>query len=73
MLTDYYIFARARAPQRGRTYEPGDYDLRLHERINVLDVGVVLPQITDGFTGEAPDLGCYELGQEPPHYGPRPL
>jgi hypothetical protein len=73
MLADYHIFTRARAPVEGKTYEPGDYDLRLHKRVRALDVGVVLPQITDGFTGEAPDLGCYELGQEPPHYGPRPL
>ncbi len=29
------------------------------------------PGITDGFAGKAPDLGAYELGAEPPHYGPR--
>jgi hypothetical protein len=37
----------------------------------VIDAGITLPQITDDFAGTAPDLGCYELGQEPPHYGPR--
>ena len=31
----------------------------------------VLPGLTDGFTGRAPDLGAYEQGAEPPHYGPR--
>jgi hypothetical protein len=29
-----------------------------------------LPTITDGFTGQAPDLGAYESGQPMPHYGP---
>jgi hypothetical protein len=33
---------------------------------------VVLPDITDGFTGQAPDLGALELGQPVPHYGTRP-
>ena len=35
-----------------------------------IDKGVVLPTITDGFTGRAPDLGAFEVGQAPPHYGP---
>ena len=33
--------------------------------------GVVLPNVTDGFSGKAPDLGACELGHSPPHYGPR--
>jgi hypothetical protein len=37
-----------------------------------VDAGVVLPNFNDGFTGKAPDLGCCELGQPLPHYGPRP-
>lgn len=31
-----------------------------------IDAGVVLPGITDGFTGKAPDLGAYEFGG--PHW-----
>jgi hypothetical protein len=31
----------------------------------------VLPTITDGFTGIAPDLGAYQTGVAIPHYGPR--
>ena len=42
----------------------------------VTDVGFQqlknLPNVTDGFTGQAPDLGALEFGQTPPHYGPRP-
>jgi len=71
VLTDYDIFVKAVSPEKGSTYEPGDYNLLLRKNANVVDSGIALPQITDGFTGKAPDLGCYELGQEPPHYGPR--
>jgi hypothetical protein len=33
---------------------------------------VVLPNINDGYTGRAPDLGAFELDRPIPHYGPRP-
>ena len=31
----------------------------------------VIPNVTDNFTGAAPDLGAYEFGQPVPLYGPR--
>jgi hypothetical protein len=71
MLADYDVFIDAGPPGKGKTCEPGDYDLRLRSSAKVIDAGIILPQITDGFAGKAPDLGCYELGQDPPHYGPR--
>ena len=71
ILTDYDIFINAGPPEKGSTYEPGDHDLRLKKNTNAVDAGIALPQITDGFAGKAPDLGCYELGRELPHYGPR--
>ncbi|MHC4301303.1 MAG: chondroitinase-B domain-containing protein [Planctomycetota bacterium] len=71
MLADYDVFVSAGPPGQGVTSHRNEYDLRLHEGASVIDAGIVLPQISDGFTGEAPDLGCYELGQQPPHYGPR--
>ncbi len=71
ILADYDIFVNAGPPEKGRTCEPGDYNLRLKKNANVVDAGIAMPQITEGFAGKAPDLGCYELGQEPPHYGPR--
>lgn len=37
----------------------------------VIDAGLAIPNISDGFTGSAPDLGAFELGVDPPHYGPR--
>jgi hypothetical protein len=47
-------------------------DLRLKSGSAAVDRGVVLLNITDGFSGTAPDLGAYELGAAVPVYGPRP-
>jgi hypothetical protein len=71
IIADYDVFVGAGPPEKGKTCVLGDYDLRLRSSAKVVDAGIALPQITDGFAGGAPDLGCYELGQEPPHYGPR--
>ncbi len=68
---DYNIFSRAGPPEEGRTYTPSDYDLQLKPRADCVDAGTSIPQVTDNFSGTAPDLGCYEHGQDSPHYGPR--
>jgi hypothetical protein len=47
-------------------------DLQLAAGGAAIDKGVVLPAVNDDFTGNAPDLGAYELGVAPPGYGPRP-
>jgi hypothetical protein len=47
-------------------------DFRLNPRSGAVDAGVALPGLNDGFRGKAPDLGALELGDDPPHYGPRP-
>jgi len=52
-------------------YKAEDFDFGLKPGSAAVDRGVALPNITDGFTGQAPDLGALELGQTPPHYGPR--
>ena len=46
-------------------------DLRLSSRSKAIDAGQVLPGWNDGFRGLRPDLAAYELGDSPPHYGPR--
>jgi hypothetical protein len=51
-------------------YLPEEMDFRLRPRSAAIDRGMVLPTITDGFKGRAPDLGAYEFGSTPPHYGP---
>ena len=52
-------------------YNPADYDFALAPKSAAIDAGTVLPNVTDGFTGRAPDLGALELGVPAPHYGPR--
>lgn len=47
-------------------------DFRLKPTCAAVDAGQPLPGLNDGFKGKAPDLGAYELDDEPPHYGPRP-
>lgn len=46
-------------------------DLRLAKDSKAIDAGVVLPNLNDGYTGKAPDLGAYEYGAPLPWYGPR--
>ena len=62
--------ATVRIPAKGMKY--GLQDLRLGGESPAIDTGAVLSGINDGFTGIAPDVGAYELGQELPHYGIRP-
>jgi hypothetical protein len=57
---------------------PGSYttlqaptDLTLHPTSNAIDAGLVIPNITDGFLGNAPDLGALERGAPLPTYGVR--
>ncbi len=72
---DYSVFRDVPRPDFSdptRLVDPDDFDFRLRARSPAIDTGVHLPTITDGFTGNAPDLGAYELGTPRPHYGPRP-
>jgi hypothetical protein len=74
---DYDVFVNvprldAKDKQKVQTlYKAEDLDFRLKAGSAAIDRGVVLPNITDNFAGQAPDLGALELGQAPPHYGPR--
>ena len=49
---------------------PAQY-MTLRSGCNAVDAGAVLPNITDGFAGAAPDLGAYERGLPLPTFGPR--
>jgi hypothetical protein len=53
-------------------YPPGaTVDLRLAAGSAAVDQGIAIAAINDGFSGAAPDLGAYELGDPLPTYGPR--
>ena len=73
-MIDWSIFVNARPPAKGdptKLYRPEDYDVTLRPDSAAIDAGVVLPGVTDGYTGKAPDLGALEYGRPIPTYGPR--
>jgi hypothetical protein len=78
VLLDYTVFQHVpRLDARDvanlqRLYKAQDFDFGLVRGSPAVDHGVRLPNVTDGFSGSAPDLGALERGAEPPHYGPRP-
>jgi len=47
-------------------------DATLSPGTNALDRALRLPNINDGFTGAAPDLGAVERGLPYPSFGVRP-
>jgi hypothetical protein len=77
VLVDYDIFTnvpKLDAQNRQtvqRLYKAEAFDFRLKPGSAAVDKGVVIPGITNGFAGQAPDLGALEVGQALPHYGPR--
>lgn len=70
---DYDAFMRVFEPDLTdpqHLYDPARFDFRLKPGATAVDAGTVLPNITDGYTGAAPDLGALERGRPVPHYGP---
>jgi hypothetical protein len=77
ILVNYDIFLKVANPELGpkgvtRVYKPEELDFRLRPDAVAVDAGCILPNVNDGFTGKAPDLGAIEVGGSTPHYGPRP-
>jgi hypothetical protein len=75
LLVDYDVFQKVTAPDKSdprRIYRTADFDFRLRPGSAAVDAGVAIPNITDGYTGKAPDLGASEVGSALPPYGPRP-
>jgi hypothetical protein len=54
-----------------KLYSADSLDFRLQPESAAVDRGGVLPNVTDGWRGAAPDLGAIENGLPAPHYGPR--
>jgi hypothetical protein len=66
-------FATISAPQGfNRQIERAVNAPRLGTSSRAIDRGLRLPNFNDRFAGNAPDLGCCELGEELPRFGPRP-
>ena len=79
LLVDYDIFVNVpRLDAKDlktvqRLYKSEDLDFRVKPGSAAIDRGIALPNITDGFSGQAPDLGALEFGKPLPIYGPRPV
>ncbi len=74
VIVDYDIFRnvkKADPDNPGQVFEPKDFDFRLVPGSKAVDAGCVLPNINDGYTGKAPDLGARELDGPEVVYGPR--
>jgi hypothetical protein len=54
-----------------RLYDAKDMDFSLKPGAAPVDKGMIIPTVTDDYTGAAPDLGALEFGKPIPHYGPR--
>ena len=78
MLVDFDVFVNVRrldaqdVSTLQKLYKAEEFDFRLRPGSAAVDKGTPLPNVTDGSSGRAPDLGALELGAMPPHYGPRP-
>jgi hypothetical protein len=78
ILVDYDIFVNVPKLDRNdlanvqKVYKAEAFDFRLKSGSAAVDKGVVLPNVNDRYTGQAPDLGALEIGDAAPHYGPRP-
>ena len=78
VLVDYDVFVKVTKLDGKdlatvqRLYEAEDLDFRLRPGSGAIDRGIALPNVTDGYTGQAPDLGALEAGRPVPVYGPRP-
>ena len=67
VMVDYSSFVRASPPVAGdptRIYDPAQFDFGLVSGSPAIDAGVRLPNVNDGYSGAAPDLGAIEAGQE---------
>jgi hypothetical protein len=77
VLVDYDMFVKVPPldAQDRRTvqkvYKAEDLDFRLKPGAAAIDKGTPLANVTEGFSGSAPDLGAIELNAQAPHYGPR--
>ena len=64
-------FVQARFPEDPATLYVAP-DLRLNESSLAVDAAQPIANVNDGYDGQSPDIGAYELAQERPVYGPRP-
>jgi hypothetical protein len=70
ILIDWDVFVKVPRPVANdpqRLYRPEELDFGLRPGATAIDAGCTLPNISDGFSGKAPDIGALEFGQLVPH------
>jgi hypothetical protein len=78
VLVDYDVFVKVpKLDAQDRTtvqkvYKPEEFDFGLKAGSAAVDRGIAMPNVTEGFTGRAPDLGALERDRPVPQAGPRP-
>ncbi|MBN1848989.1 MAG: hypothetical protein JW932_10425 [Deltaproteobacteria bacterium] len=75
ILVDYDIFVHVTPVDPNhitKVYKTEDLDFSLKSASAASNAGCILPNVNDGYTGTAPDLGALEIGSALPVYGPRP-
>lgn len=70
-MVDFSIFQNAAPAELGKSYIPSEVDFRLTAANVAVDAGIPLPNINEGFSGAAPDLGAIEAGAPMFPVGPR--
>ncbi|MEQ8809007.1 MAG: hypothetical protein RIE59_08075 [Imperialibacter sp.] len=69
---DFDAFENVPVPdKRGHIYAVEGVNFSLRKGSKAIDAGVAIPNVTDGSSGKAPDLGALEAGAAMPVYGPR--
>jgi len=73
VLKDTAIFGSGTKPPSdiATAYKAEEVNLMPASSSPCADAGCMLPNINDGYSGAAPDLGAYEQGEAIPRYGPR--
>ncbi len=74
IMVDLEVFEQMVLPDYTKphvVYSPESVSFRLRAKSKAIDAGIALPNINDGFSGKAPDLGALEYGTVDQVYGPR--
>ena len=73
-MIEYSDFEKLKRPLlKLRTYDPSEINFHLQVDSAVEDAAVVITGLPRQLPiGNGPDMGAWELGQDRPHYGPRP-
>ena len=71
---DYDVFENLKSPLAAnpyKVYHAVDLNFKLSASGKAIDAGIPIPNVSDRFSGKAPDLGAWEAGDPEPVYGPR--